>query len=92
MERIFGEWTGPHYLDLCKWQIRWKKDEHIKLTKESKEPTASTYNFGIVNPNFYQRRVVLTDIISNKEYSIVVERAGYNHGDKKTTWAIVPKG
>jgi hypothetical protein len=77
------------FIPISNWM---EKYEHIKLIKESKEPTASTYNFGIVNPNFYQRRVVLTYIISNKEYSIVVERAGYKHGDKKTTWAKVAKG
>lgn len=59
---------------------------------ETQIDTSRYYNFGIINPNYYKRNVILTNMINNKKYEIPIDRAGYNRGDKKTIWSKIPKG
>lgn len=91
-----GEFVDQHQiyerLDLEKVKVVANETTQTSLRDEVEQTFILTSPIGFINPNYYSRRLVLISKANSKEYEINVQKAGYNNGDKKTTWTQIPLG
>lgn len=80
------------YLDLNKAKSTYSNISLEQDIPEKEKTFVITYKLGFVNPNFYGRKVVLTNKSTKEQYIIDIQKAGYNYGDKKITWSNIPFG